>query len=56
MRSNMDIIGIGLPFTMISTALNAVIRVDGSPKFAMFSMLLGAVIKNCFKKTVNKIA
>lgn len=42
------VIGIGLPFTMISTALNAVIRVDGSPKFAMFSMLLGAVINTVF--------
>ncbi len=42
------IIAIGLPFTMISTALNALIRVDGSPKFAMFSMLLGAVINTVF--------
>lgn len=42
------VIGIGLPFTMISTALNALIRVDGSPKFAMFSMLLGAVINTVF--------
>lgn len=42
------VIGIGLPFTMISTALNAMIRVDGSPKFAMFSMLLGAVINTVF--------
>lgn len=42
------IIGIGLPFVMISTALNAVIRVDGSPKYAMFSMLLGAVINTVF--------
>lgn len=42
------VIGIGLPFTMISTALNAVIRVDGSPKFAMFSMLIGAVINTVF--------
>lgn len=33
---------------MISTALNAVIRVDGSPKFAMFSMLIGAVINTVF--------
>ncbi len=38
------IIAIGLPFTMISTALNSMIRADGSPKFAMMSMLLGAVI------------
>lgn len=35
------IIGIGLPFTMISTALNSLIRADGSSKYAMFSMLSG---------------
>ncbi len=38
------IIAIGLPFMMISTALNSIIRADGSPKFAMISMILGAVI------------
>lgn len=38
------IIAIGLPFTMISTALNSIIRADGSPQFAMMSMLLGALI------------
>lgn len=38
------IIVLGLPVTMISTALNSMIRADGSPQFAMFSMLLGAVI------------
>ncbi len=42
------IIAIGLPFTMISTALNAMIRVDVSPKYAMLSMLLGAVINVIF--------
>lgn len=42
------IIAIGLSFTMISTALNAMIRVDGSPKYAMLSMLLGAVINVIF--------
>lgn len=42
------IIGIGLPFTMISMAINSVIRVDGSPKYAMFSMVLGAVINIVF--------
>lgn len=42
------IIAIGLPFTMISTALNAMIRADGSSKFAMFSMLLGAIINTVF--------
>ena len=43
-----SVIAIGLPFTMISTALNAMIRADGSPKFAMFSMLLGAIINTVF--------
>lgn len=38
-----NIIGIGLPFMMISGAINSLIRADGSPKFAMFSMILGAV-------------
>lgn len=33
---------------MISTALNAIIRADGSPKYAMVSMLLGAVINTVF--------
>lgn len=42
------IIGIGLPFTMIPTALNSMIRADGSPKYAMFSMVLGAVINTVF--------
>lgn len=42
------IIAIGLPFTMISTAVNAMIRVDGSPKYAMFSMLLGTIINTVF--------
>lgn len=42
------IIAIGLPFTMISMAINAMIRVDGSPKYAMFSMVLGAVINIAF--------
>ena len=39
-----SIIGIGLPFMMISAALNSMIRADGSPKYAMLSMILGAVI------------
>ena len=42
------IIAIGLPFTMISMAINAMIRVDGSPKYAMFSMVLGAVVNIVF--------
>lgn len=38
------IIGSGLPFMMIPAALNSMIRADGGPKYAMFSMILGAVI------------
>ena len=38
------IIAIGLPFMMIGTTLNSVIRADGSPKYAMVSMLLGAIL------------
>lgn len=38
------IIGIGLPFMMISGAINSMIRADGSPKYAMFSMVIGAVL------------
>lgn len=42
------VIGIGLPFMMIPAALNAMIRADGSPKYAMFSMIIGAVINTVF--------
>lgn len=38
------IIVIGLPFMILSTGLNSIIRADGKPQFAMFSMLLGAVV------------
>lgn len=34
----------GIPFYMFGQALNPIIRSDGSPKFAMFSTLAGAVI------------
>ena len=37
------IIAIGLPFVMIGTTLNSIIRADGSPKYAMISMVLGAI-------------
>ncbi len=42
------VIGIGLPFMMIPAALNSMIRADGSPKYAMISMVLGAVINTIF--------
>lgn len=38
------VIGIGLPFMMISGAVNSMIRADGSPKYAMFSMVIGAIL------------
>ena len=38
------IIGVGLPFMMIPGAVNSMIRADGSPKYAMLSMALGAVV------------
>ena len=38
------IIAIGLPFSMIGTTLNSIIRADGTPKYAMFSMVLGAIL------------
>lgn len=40
------IIIFGLPFMIISTTLNSIIRADGNPKFAMLSMLTGAIL-NC---------
>lgn len=38
------IIAIGLPFMMIGTTLNSIIRADGSPKYSMISMVSGAVL------------
>nr|WP_275533100.1 polysaccharide biosynthesis C-terminal domain-containing protein [Faecalibacterium sp. An192] len=37
-----------MPFMMIPGALNSMIRADGSPKYAMFSMALGAIINTIF--------
>lgn len=38
------IIIIGVPFYIIMNALNSIIRADGSPKTAMISMVLGAIL------------
>ena len=38
------IIAMGLPFVMIGTSLNSIIRTDGSPKYSMVSMLTGAIL------------
>ena len=34
----------GIPFILIGTTLNSIIRADGAPKFAMNSMVIGAVL------------
>jgi putative MATE family efflux protein len=38
------IIAIGLPFMIMGTTLNSIIRADGSPKYSMTSMLTGAIL------------
>ncbi len=38
------IIAMGLPFMMIGTTLNSIIRADGSPNYAMTTMVMGAVL------------
>ena len=38
------IISIGIPFVMIGTTLNSIIRADGSPKYSMISMVSGAIL------------
>ena len=38
------IIAIGLPFSMIGTTLNSIIRADGSPKYSMITMVSGAIL------------
>ena len=38
------IITIGLPFMMIGTTLNSIIRADGSPNYSMATMVLGAIL------------
>ena len=38
------IITLGIPFMMMGTILNSVIRADGSPKYSMISMVAGAIL------------
>lgn len=38
------VIVLGLPFMMIGTTLNSIIRADGNPAYAMKSMVIGAVL------------
>jgi putative MATE family efflux protein len=41
-------ITLGIPFYMFGQAMNPIIRSDGSPKFAMISTVLGAVVNIIF--------
>ncbi len=41
-------ISIGIPFYMFGQAMNPIIRSDGSPKFAMMTLLTGAVLNIIF--------
>lgn len=43
-KSYLQIILIGIPFYMFTSGMNAVIRADGSPKYSMISMVIGAVL------------
>lgn len=38
------IIVAGFPFVIVGTVINSAIRTDGSPKYAMFAMMIGAII------------
>lgn len=38
------VIILGLPFLIMSTGLNSIIRSDGSPRYSMYSMLVGAAL------------
>lgn len=39
-----SIIAMGFPAVILGSAINSVIRADGSPRYAMFSMMIGAVL------------
>lgn len=41
------IIVAGLPFILVGTGINALIRADGSPKYAMTAMISGAALNVC---------
>ena len=38
------IIALGFPCVIVGSAINSVIRADGSPRYAMFSMMIGAIL------------
>ncbi len=38
------IVAAGLPFMLVGTTVNSIVRADGRPKYAMMTMLIGAVL------------
>lgn len=38
------VIALGFPFVIVGVIVNGVVRADGSPKYSMFSMMLGSVL------------
>lgn len=43
-KQYMTYIVLGMPFFIVTTALNSMIRADGSPRYAMITMLVGAIL------------
>lgn len=43
-KDYITIIALGMPFFILTNSLNSMIRADGSPKFAMIIMLVGAIL------------
>ncbi len=43
-KQYMTYIVIGMPFFIVTNALNSIIRADGSPQYAMATMLVGAIL------------
>lgn len=43
-REYLRVILLGIPFYMFTSGINAVIRADGSPRYSMISMVIGAVL------------
>ena len=43
-KDYITIIAVGMPFFILTNSLNSMIRADGSPKFAMITMLVGAIL------------
>lgn len=38
------IIALGFPFVIVGVIVNGVVRADGSPKYSMFSMMIGSIL------------